>query len=150
MSSTQLKSSTKKKEANNKIIGRNGTRPFFLRRKLTIFVLYVMWSKTRASSFEILVCFWFGIMHLCLRIEEISKILKFKTIFVKFLFGLLTDRRNLRSTLCGSLGDFLAFVLPGPCGSSRDGNGAGHFGYPPRPAPNGAGYYFPKRVWDFF
>ena len=33
---------------------------------------------------------------------------------------------------------------------TRDGNGAGHFGYPPRPAPNGTGYYFPKRVWDFF
>ena len=32
----------------------------------------------------------------------------------------------------------------------RDGNGAGHFGYPPRPAPNGVGYYFFKRVWDGF
>ncbi|RVX17395.1 Myosin-15 [Vitis vinifera] len=28
----------------------------------------------------------------------------------------------------------------------RNGNGAGHFGYPPRPAPNGTGYYFSKRV----
>nr|CAN64315.1 hypothetical protein VITISV_036695 [Vitis vinifera] len=32
----------------------------------------------------------------------------------------------------------------------RNGNGAGHFGYPPRPAPNGTGYYFSKRVWDGF
>ena len=29
---------------------------------------------------------------------------------------------------------------------TRDGNGAGHFGYLPRPAPNETGYYFPKRV----
>ena len=35
-------------------------------------------------------------------------------------------------------------------GIHRDGNGAGHFGYPPRPAPNGVGYYFSKRVWDGF
>ena len=32
----------------------------------------------------------------------------------------------------------------------RNGNGAGLFGYPPRPAPNGMGYYFTKRVRDGF
>ena len=32
----------------------------------------------------------------------------------------------------------------------RDGNGAGFFGYPPCPAPNGTGLKFIKRVWDFF
>ena len=32
----------------------------------------------------------------------------------------------------------------------RDSNGAGHFGYPPSPTPNGTGYYFPKWVWEGF
>ena len=31
---------------------------------------------------------------------------------------------------------------------TRDGNGAGFFGYPPHPAPNGMGLKFIKRVWD--
>ena len=34
------------------------------------------------------------------------------------------------------------------CIQPRDGNGAGFFGYPPRPAPNGTGFKFNKRVWD--
>ena len=34
--------------------------------------------------------------------------------------------------------------------SSRDGNGAGFFGYSPRPAPNGTGLNFIKRVWGGF
>ena len=33
---------------------------------------------------------------------------------------------------------------------TRDGNGAGFFGYPPRPAPNGTKLNFIKRVWDGF
>ena len=32
----------------------------------------------------------------------------------------------------------------------RDGNGAGFFEYLPRPAPNGTGFNFNKRVWDGF
>ena len=35
-------------------------------------------------------------------------------------------------------------------GLSRDGNGAGFFWYPPRPALNGTGINFNKRVWDGF
>ena len=33
-------------------------------------------------------------------------------------------------------------------GLSRDGNGAGFFGYPPRPAPNGTRLKFNKRVFN--
>ena len=32
--------------------------------------------------------------------------------------------------------------------NNSDGNGVGFFGYPPRPAPNGTGLKFIKRVWD--
>ena len=34
--------------------------------------------------------------------------------------------------------------------TNRDDNGAGFFGYPPRPSPNGTGLNFIKRVWDGF
>ena len=33
---------------------------------------------------------------------------------------------------------------------SGDGNGAGFFGYPSHPGPNGTGFKFNKRVRDFF
>ncbi|WKA11156.1 hypothetical protein VitviT2T_028682 [Vitis vinifera] len=32
----------------------------------------------------------------------------------------------------------------------RNGNRAGFFGYPPRPAPHGTGFNFNERVWDEF
>ena len=45
---------------------------------------------------------------------------------------------------------YLSTACKGYLVVSRDDNGAGLFGYSPRPAPHGTGFNFNKRIWEFF